>query len=85
MKVDDSFNIKHRGLVILVKDPEVVPIVGQVWMHGDVEWMIIGNEHFKKCLCGVSQHHNIYGLCVRTSVEGKTLVRDNELTLKDSK
>lgn len=86
MKVDDSFNIKHRGLVIVVTDPEVVPVVGQVWMHGDVEWMITGIEHWRKCCYGgPSQELKQHGLLLRSSIPEKTLVRDDELTLKDSK
>lgn len=80
MKVDGSFNIKHRGLCIVVRNPEIEPVMGQVWQCNDVDWTVTFVERFSKCLCHCNKVN--YGLGVRPSVEGKSLNREDVLILK---
>lgn len=80
MKVDGAFNIKGRGLCIVVRNPETEPVIGQEWICNDVTWRITAVERFSKCLCHCNKVN--YGLLVRTTEEGKTLTEGDELTLK---
>lgn len=82
MKVDGAFNIRGRGLCIVTRNPEIEPVMGQEWECNDVTWTVSWVERFSKCLCHCNKVN--YGLGMRPSIEGKTLVENDELTFNES-